>query len=98
MAGLAKLVFLSFSLSDTHALDRRDAGASSGLGLTDILTKLLCARCGVSERQRTGRIACPTYCVAGTMIGSAVLLQPFISILPSGRTVPVIMPVVLNGV
>ena len=38
------------------------------------------------------------YWVAGTKMGSAVLLQPFISILPSGRTVPVIMPVVLNGV
>ena len=39
-----------------------------------------------------------TYCVAETITGSAVLLQPFISILPSGRAVPVIMPVVLNGV
>ena len=38
------------------------------------------------------------YCVAETITGVAVLLQPFISILPSGRAVPVIMPVVLNGV
>ena len=38
------------------------------------------------------------YCVAGTKIGAAVLFQPFISILPSGRAVPVIMPVVLKGV
>ena len=44
------------------------------------------------------RVSGRGYCVAETISGSAVLLQPFISILPSGRTVPVIMPVVLKGV
>ena len=46
----------------------------------------------------TCRSADSDYCVAETKIGVAVLLQPFISILPSGRAVPVIMPVVLKGV
>ena len=61
MAGLATLVFSCLSVCQRPMrLDRRDAGVPGGLGLAEILTNLLCARCGVSERQKTGKIACPT--------------------------------------
>jgi hypothetical protein len=55
MAGLATLVFSCLSVCQTPMrLDRRDAGASGGLRLGEILTILLFAPCGLSERQRTG--------------------------------------------
>ena len=79
-------------------MQRSDVGVRVNSGLAGSYDFGVCHVVAGVERQRTGRNACPTYGVAETITGSAVLLQPFISILPSGRAVPVIMPVVLNGV
>ena len=45
--------------SPERGLDGRDAGGLGGVGLSAVLTILLFACCGESERQRTGRSPCP---------------------------------------